>query len=175
MKTTAILILLLVAGCRNPFFPRLGEPQSYWTDQTTVGGLLQNFRNAYNFQDSLRYAECLACPDFEFQFYDPELGDYDWMSREVDLTTTGRLFRHYEDISLEWSGLDPELMAMDSRNDTLDVAVFFDLRLDNDYLNGWARFKLLRPDPPQSQSADCQSVYYPDSSVFRILLWQDDN
>ena len=110
-----ILLLVMVAGCRNPFFPRLGEPQSSWTDQTTIGGLLQNFRNAYNFQDSLRYSECLSCPDFQFQFYDPELGDYDWMSRQVDLTTTGRLFRHYNNNNLELSGLDQELLEFSTR------------------------------------------------------------
>ncbi|MBL7032998.1 MAG: hypothetical protein ISR91_02535 [Candidatus Delongbacteria bacterium] len=173
MKRILLLLpLLWIASCRNPFFPQLGEPQSSWTDQTTIGGLLQNFRNAYNFQDSLRYAECLACPAFQFQFYDPELGDYDWMSRQVDLTTTGRLFRHYSTINLEWSGLDSSLMVFDERDTTVQITLFFDLRLDDDYLNGWARFSLIRELQPQS--SDCQSIFYPDSAVFRILQWQDD-
>lgn len=173
IKLVLILLLAMLASCRNPFFPRLGEPQSSWTDQTTIGGLLQNFRNAYNFQDSLRYSECLSCPDFQFQFYDPELGDYDWMSRQVDLTTTGRLFRHYNNINLEWSGLDQELLEFSTRDTTLHITLFFDLRLDDDYISGWADFTLLRQLQPQS--SDCQSVFYPDSAVFRLLQWQDDN
>lgn len=182
MRLLLILLLLLIAGCRNPFFPRLGTPQSYWSDQTTIGDLLQNFRNAYNFKDSLRYSECLACPDFQFQFYDPELGDYDWMSRQVDLTTTGRLFRYYDNINLEWSGLDQSILDIkvsdviaDTSNpdNTVNITAFFDLRLDDDYLNGWAQFTVIGHLQPQS--ADCQSIYYPDVAVFRILQWRDDN
>jgi hypothetical protein len=160
-------------GCRNPFFPHLGSPRTFWTDQETVGGLLQNFRNAYNTRDSLRYAECLACPDYQFQFYDHRIADYDWMSREQDLLTTGRLFRHYEHIDLEWSGLDPETESFAFADSMIQVTVFFDLRLDDEYINGMARFQLLKSTP--SASGECRSVFYPEKSVFRIVQWLDEN
>lgn len=174
MKGIASLLVLLVTliGCRNPFFPDLGDPLSIWTDQATIGGLLSNFRNAYIFRDSLRYAECLSCPDYQFNYFDPTVDDYQWMSRETDLRSTGRIFRYYENIGLEWSGLDEAQLTMSQVDSLMQVVVFFDLRLDEQYLNGYARFDVIRSLPADLSA--CQSSFYPDQPVFRIVRWWDE-
>jgi len=159
-------------GCRNPFFPNLGDPIGIWSDQITIGGLLNNFRNAYMFKDSLRYAECLACPDYQFNYFDPSVDEFLWMSRDTDLRTTGRLFRHYETISLEWSGLDEAQLDISVVDSLVQVTVFFDLRLDEQYLNGYARFDVIRSLP--ADEADCRSSFYTDVPVFRIVHWWDE-
>ncbi len=172
LRTAASPILLLcITGCENPFAPLLGDPVSIWTDQTTVGGLLDNFRNAYTRKDSLRYAECLACPDYRFNYFDEELGEYSWMPREVDLATTGRLFRHFSTVDLRWVGVAEELAQRDDLGLDISFTVFFELTLNYDVITGHARFSVRREVPT---GAECASPVYDDDPVFRIRQWDDD-
>jgi hypothetical protein len=172
-KVPVLLALtgLLLLACENPFAPPLGDPVSIWTDQESVGGLLENFRNAYVRQDSLRYAECLACPDYQFHYYDSELGEYDWMPRETDLQTTGRLFRHYSNIDLRWVGLPESLYEVDTPDSLVRVTVFFELRLGVEVITGSARFSMIKSQPVDDI---CQSPIFEDRDVFRIVQWDDD-
>ncbi len=163
--------LALLASCENPFAPPLGDPLSPWTDQTTVGGLLENFRNAYVHHDSLRYAECLACPGYQFNYYNSELGEYEMMPRETDLVSTGRLFRHYQDLDLRWVGISDDLAALDTPDSLITFTVLFELRLDQSVLTGHANFSVLRSVPMEDI---CQSPIFGAEPVFRIIQWDDD-
>jgi len=165
------LLSLFCLSCDNPFAPELGDPTSLWTDQTTVGGLLENFRSAYIHRDSLRYAECLACPDYEFHYYNTELGEYETMPRETDLAATGRLLRHYREVDLRWVGLGNELAALSTPDSLISFTLLFELRLDADVLTGHATFTVVRAAPVVEF---CQSPIFADAAVFRIIQWDDD-
>ncbi len=104
-----ILILLTgIVGCFNPFAPKLdrsGEEGYVITEQATPEEVLQNFVYAYTFKDSLVYADILDS-SFVFVYFDPNLGGsgrfVSW-GRDIDLKTTGRLFKSFETITLTWN------------------------------------------------------------------------
>jgi len=152
-------ILGLLTGCVNPFAPELGETgSSLWRDQHTVGGLLQNFRNAYNYADSLHYADCLS-DDFTFFFYNVDENRFDQWYRDTDLSTTGRLFRHFQSIRLIWGSLAPEIEDFAQEDSLFEFQVPFNLTLDEvPPLYGFAHF----------------TVYRPAGSQFKIVVWRDD-
>ena len=104
-----ILVLLgLTSHCFNPFAPKLdntGNPSIVITDQRSPDEVLQNFLYAYTFKDSLVYAD-LDDSSFVFVYFDPNIGSsgrfVSW-GRDVDLKTTGQLFRNAETINLTWN------------------------------------------------------------------------
>ncbi|RMF56683.1 MAG: hypothetical protein D6743_19860 [Calditrichaeota bacterium] len=104
---TVALWLCTVAGCVNPFAPRLdnaGQQNALLTEQKTPEEVLQNFAYAYTFRDSLLYADLLDS-SFVFEFFDPTLGEsgaFESWGREVELRTTGGLFRAFDAIELIW-------------------------------------------------------------------------
>lgn len=99
--------LSLFTGCFNPFAPELDKSPDLTnviTDQKSPEEVLQNFRYAYVFKDSLLYSEVLD-ESFVFEYFDPELqpsGGFVTWGRDVDLKTTGRLFRGFDVIDLNW-------------------------------------------------------------------------
>lgn len=99
---------LLLAGCVNPFAPRLDQRSGsadIITQQRTPEDVLQNFRYAYTFKDSLLYADLLDST-FVFEYFDPDQGpsgEFVSWTRDVDLRTTGRLLRAFEVIDLVWA------------------------------------------------------------------------
>ncbi len=102
-------ILLLCTSCFNPFAPALDERidlSNVITDQTNPEEVLQNFRIAYTFQDSLLYSDVLD-ESFVFEFLDENLEPVTW-ERDVDLRTTGRLFRQFDVVDLHWDILFAE-------------------------------------------------------------------
>jgi hypothetical protein len=103
----ALFGVFVAGGCLNPFAPALddgGLSSQLITDQSTPEEALVNFKYAYIFKDSLLYADLLDS-SFVFQYFDPDQGAsgifVSW-TREVDLQTTGRLFRAFDVIGLEW-------------------------------------------------------------------------
>ena len=111
LKITFLVILggltLLYNMCLNPFAPKLHEGEEselIITDQKTPEEVLQNFQYAYTFKDSLLYSDLLDS-SFVFVFFDPNQGTsgmfVSW-GRDVDLQTTGRLFRNFDVIDLNW-------------------------------------------------------------------------
>jgi len=94
--------------CFNPFAPKLVknlEPSNWViTEQQSPEEVLQNFKVAYTFRDSLLYADLLDT-GFVFVYFNPDEGTsgrFDSWNRETDLRTTGRLFRHFQMIDLVW-------------------------------------------------------------------------
>jgi len=107
MRNTVFLALVfLLSGCVNPFAPRLTNQLEnadlIITPQKTPDEVLQNFKVAYAFRDSLLYSNLLDT-GFMFVFFDPNEGTsgmfISWL-RNDDLRTTGRLFRHFQVIQL---------------------------------------------------------------------------
>ncbi|MFQ5865205.1 MAG: hypothetical protein ACE5IW_08275 [bacterium] len=110
---TVILYLFIVfwlnifTGCFNPFAPELDKSPdltSVITDQKSPEEVLQNFRYAYIFKDSLLYSGVLD-ESFVFEYFDPESqpsGGFVTWGRDVDLKTTSRLFRGFDVIDLNW-------------------------------------------------------------------------
>jgi len=160
VNSLALLIPLLVTvGCLNPFAPEEGSAGAQtWTDQKTVGGLLENFGLSYDYRDSLRYADCLA-RSFEFTYYDDKNGRDDRWFRDTDLKTTGGLFRYYDKIDLEWNFIPVYAENFSQPDTTLDFIVKFNLTIgDEPPLIGYAHF----------------SVRMGDDGKFRVLQWRDN-
>ena len=102
------LVLLPLAGCFfNPFAPALdtGEDLSnVITDQQSPEEVLQNFQIAYAFKDSLIYSDLLD-ESFIFEYFDTNLGpsgSFVTWGRDTDLKTTGRLFRTFDVVELNF-------------------------------------------------------------------------
>jgi len=103
-----IISFLIFIYCFNPFAPKIdqsGGESLVITEQQSPEEVLQNFVYAYTFKDSLVYANLLDS-SFVFVYFDPNLGSsgrfVSW-GRDVDLRTTGRLFKNFETITLIWN------------------------------------------------------------------------
>ncbi len=96
-----------LSGCINPFAPRMddsGQQNALITSQKSPDEVLQNFAYAYTFRDSLLYADLLDS-GFVFEFFDPTIGEsgaFESWGRDVELRTTGSLFRAFDAIELIW-------------------------------------------------------------------------
>ncbi len=107
MVTLSLFCFIFSSTCFNPFAPELDEqadPSSVITEQQTPDEVLQNFRNAYTFKDSLLYSNVLD-ESFVFEYFDTNLepsGGFRTWGRDVDLQTTGSLFRSFDVIELIW-------------------------------------------------------------------------
>lgn len=150
--------VIILIGCTNPFAPSLGETGGTQVpDASTIGGLLELFKYAYNTKDSLFYSQVLDS-SFVFEYYDDANSRYDQWYRTTDLKATAGLFNYYEVINLSWYNLTPpddwDFALADSLK---EIQVNFDLILDNTVLYGFARFK----------------CYKKPGSTFKITSWKD--
>ena len=105
----AMMLLSMTYGCANPFAPKLGEVEkgttAILTDRLSPNEVLENFRFAYIFSDSLVYSE-LIDTGFVFVYFDPNVegtGRFDSWGRDIELKATGGLFRAVRNIILEWN------------------------------------------------------------------------
>lgn len=108
MGAGALLVLAVqYAACFNPFAPELERHAGAGlriTGQTTPQEVLENFVYAYTLKDSLVY-DGLLDSSFVFVYFDPNLGSsglYASWNRDIELKTTGRLFRNFETLTLVW-------------------------------------------------------------------------
>ncbi len=133
MVKKIFLFTLFLVACKNPFAPRLDEGEItriILTDQTSPDEVLQNFVYAYTFKDSLVYADLLDS-SFVFVYFDPTLsnsGRFVSWNRDVDLKTTGRLFRNFDTISLTWNNTIYQVIEEDEAelSKTLRLNLFGD-------------------------------------------------
>jgi len=104
---TLVLIFLSLSGCFNPFAPALDKKidiSKVITNQQTPEEVLQNFQYAYTFKDSLLYSDVID-ESFVFEYFDTNLqptGGFVTWGRDIDLKTTGSLFRQFDVIDLVW-------------------------------------------------------------------------
>lgn len=103
-----LIVLLLIFSCFNPFAPKLEESDDaelIITEQQNPDEVLQNFKYSYVFKDSVLYSNILDS-SFVFIYFDPNIessGRFVSWGRDVDLKTTGRLFRNFDVIDLIWN------------------------------------------------------------------------
>ncbi|MBL7074052.1 hypothetical protein ISS37_02275 [candidate division KSB1 bacterium] len=130
-----------MTGCYNPFAPKLGKSgSSLITSQETVPDLLDNFKYAYTFKDSVIYSNLLDS-SFVFVYYDYDQNRYLSWDRDVELRTTGRLLRYFEHNQLVWHEPIPEMTPSTQDSSFL---VSFNLEMDDHHIFGDAFFTIVR-------------------------------
>ncbi|UOG76897.1 hypothetical protein MTX78_09920 [Hymenobacter tibetensis] len=95
----------LLAGC-NPFAPGLddmpADPNQLLGNPVTVRGFFNRFRSAYQLRDSTLYGQLLD-KQFSFTFRDFAANvDRTW-NRDVEISTTYKLFRASRTANLQWT------------------------------------------------------------------------
>lgn len=108
-------MLLLFAGCKNPFAPafdeNIGGDKPAISDQKDITGVFQNFNYAYTFKDTTIYGRLLA-QDFTFTYRDYDRGfDVSW-GRFDEMRTTLGLFQNAQRLDLIWNNI--VLLTQDS-------------------------------------------------------------
>lgn len=98
-------MLFFVTSCNNPFAPALNSGTNnhgFLGDQTTVDGIFQNWKYAYQFKDSVVYGNLLE-DNFIFTYKNNDKGiDQSW-NREQEMLTTYRLFTAAQNMDLVWN------------------------------------------------------------------------
>lgn len=174
------ILLSMSYGCANPFAPKLGEVEkgttAILTDRLNPNEVLENFRFAYIFGDSLVYSE-LIDTGFVFVYFDPSIegtGRFDSWGRDTELKATGGLFRAVRSMILEWnSTIDEEYWspAPDSVIATVyfEEAVYakiskgFQLKIDSEIqLTGTALFSFEK----ENRGDSWRIVRWIDESIF---------
>ncbi len=143
-----IILIGITLSCRNPFAPALtdGDVNSprLLTEQKTPEEVLQNFKFAYTFRDSLIYSEVL---DSTFIFRSWDYNSYppvplEW-GRDTDLRITARMFRYFNTLDLTWN----TIIAQNDDTEEPEYRVTFTLTLDGGrsipILNGEVLFRFI--------------------------------
>ncbi|MFQ5708360.1 MAG: hypothetical protein ACE5HO_12965 [bacterium] len=170
-KQNCFIVLVVALGaslhwsCFNPFAPELdktADTSNVITEQKTPEEVLQNFRYAYVFQDSLLYSDVLD-KSFIFEYFDPNLepsGGFLTWGRDVDLMTTGQLFRSFEVIDLIWLNTIFQVR----QNNQEKIFIRFNLNLFgpefNFILTGTAIFTFAKNE---------------EDGKWRIVRWKDES
>ncbi len=143
-----IWVILLVLACRNPFAPMLVSDYSpssgLITQQKTPEEVLQNFRFAYTFKDSLIYSDVLDSTfifrSWDYNVYPPQ--PLEW-GRDTDLRITARMFRYFNRLDLTWNTILP----LDTFKLNPEYKVTFTLTIDGGQsiptLNGEVLFRFI--------------------------------
>ncbi|MDW7679894.1 MAG: hypothetical protein SCK70_04980, partial [bacterium] len=152
-------------SCFNPFAPILedsDENELIITEQKNPDEVLQNFKYSYVFKDSVLYSNLLDS-SFVFIYFDPNeesSGRFVSWGRDIDLLTTGRLFRSFDVIDLIWNST---IYSIDE-TERAEYSKSFNLSLvkDNETINlsGNAIFVFKK----------CE---YDDK--WRIIQWKDES
>jgi len=158
------LLLVFLVGCWNPFAPTKGQIEAgatlTLTEQQSPDEVLQNFRYAYIYRDSIVYSELLDT-SFIFLYYDPDVGGsggYNYWGRDTELRTTGRLFRAFDHFTLVWNATITQDTAQDG---SISQTKTFDLSIGSDiFLSGNAIFDFIQDST---------------TGVWRISRWQDES
>ncbi len=162
LRLTASLLLLVVTACWNPFAPTEGRLEGVadliLTEQRNPEEVLQNFRYAYIYRDSLVYSD-LFDTSFIFLYFDPDIGGaggYNYWGLDTELRTTGRLFRTFDNFTLVWNATIAEDT---SQNGVISLTKTFDLSVEGKLISGNAVFDFI---------ADSTETWH-------ITRWQDES
>lgn len=131
-KYTTTFLVIIFISCTNPFAPKLTDSDqvssSFLTEQKSPGDVLSNFRYAYIFKDSLIYSEII---DSSFIFISKNYAttpptELIW-GRDVDLNTTSKLFRHFDNIKLTWG----DTLSSQTDSSFAEIQLPFSLTFDD--------------------------------------------
>jgi hypothetical protein len=128
------------------------------TEQHDPEEVLQNFRYAYIYRDSLVYSD-LFDTNFIFLYFDPDIGGaggYNYWGLDTELRTTGRLFRTFDNFTLVWNATIAEDT---SQNGVVSLTKTFDLSVEGKLISGNAVFDFI---------ADSTETWH-------ITRWQDES
>lgn len=146
-KLTLGLSIICVVSC-NPFAPE-NDPNALSSlsgslDPTSIEGYFASFKNAYELRDTVLYGR-LFTQDFEFAYFDFELGQEISWDRATEMNIAFNLFQSVQQINLDWNFF--------TQQDTTELEAFvirnFNLTIVQDEQNvfvgaGRARFRLRR-------------------------------
>lgn len=169
MLFTAILLF----ACLNPFAPELettADVQFLVTEQKNPAEVLQNFKLAYFFRDSLLYSDVLDS-EFVFYYFDPNLessGRFENWDRGADLKTTGSLFRAFDVINLVWGSTTYEDTITNPGHKTFKIELIKNFTLKLMDSKGGLDFSLWG----KATFTFVQSEY---DQKWRIIGWKDDS
>ena len=161
---TILLLLLLLSNCWNPFAPTEGQLEGVadlvLTEQRSPDEVLQNFRYAYIYRDSVAYSK-LFDTSFVFLYWDPDIGGssggYNYWGLDTELRATGGLFRTFDHFTLVWNAT----IATDtSQSGEISLTKTFDLSIDGAFISGNAVFDFIEDST---------------KNVWRITRWQDES
>lgn len=150
--------MMVSAGC-NPFAPAY-DPEGLANvnllgDPTNIEGYFRLFKNAYELRDTTLYGR-LFSPDFEFSFYDPDLGQEIRWDRDTELSISYNLFQAVVQITLDWNYYS----QLDSTETEASVVRNFNLMIEQDAQNvfsGSGRARLLMR---RAQVGDAWQAYF---------------
>jgi len=163
----SVSLLFTSLNCWNPFAPKLDTSSHgalILTEQKTPDEVLQNFSYAYTSKDSLLYSDLLDS-SFVFVYEDYDLGRFVSWGRDVDLRSTGRLFRSFDVIDLTWNKEAYSDTSFSSSNQMIiEIPKPYRLNLygtQGDFaLSGTAVFSFSKS---------------PFDSKWRIIRWKDES
>jgi hypothetical protein len=160
----AVLLLVALASCTNPFAPKLEPTLSSGNttlgDQRTLDGVFQNIKYAYNYRDTLIYGNLLH-PDFQFRYYNPDRGNYVAFNRDEEMRITYNLFKGADQIDLQWN----EIRVQEGDSVKLSVTRAYNLKI------ALQANELFRVDG----LATLQLVRNSVNDPWLIRLWSDDS
>jgi len=127
------LTIVALTSCWNPFAPTEGALEGVasliLTERRNPDEVLQNFRYAYIYRDSVAYSR-LFDTSFVFLYDDPDIGGgaggYNYWGLDTELRTTGALFRRFDHFTLVWNattGRDTSQSGEISLTKTFDLSV----------------------------------------------------
>lgn len=155
-----ILGCLLAGGSScNPFAP-VYDPDGLANvnllgDPTNIEGFFLLFKNAYELRDTTLYGQ-LFSRDFEFAYYDPDLGQEIKWDRDTELSISYNLFQSVLQITLDWN----YYTQLDTTLTEASVIRNFNLMIEQDEQTvfsgtGRARLRLRR-----TKVGDAWQAYY---------------
>lgn len=150
-------LVLFSSPCCNPFAPTY-DPDGLAQvdllgDPTSIDGYFRLFKNAYELRDTTLYGRLFA-KDFEFIYYDADLGQEISWDRDTELTISYNLFTRVLQINLDWNFYS----QLDTTETEAVIVRNFNLSIEEDEQTafsgaGRARFRLRRSSVEQPWEA----------------------
>jgi hypothetical protein len=157
----ALLAIVLMGGCINPFAPgRDDTPAEATCDPKTIEGVFRCFQAAYTFRDTTVYSQ-LIDQNFVFVYRNYDIGiDVTW-GRDEEMRTTFGLFQNAEKLDLIWNNI----ISTSAESTQVNVVRGFNLTLvfnptDIERIDGYANLTF-------------QRVRITDS--WKIVRWRDES
>lgn len=134
---SAVVTVVIVSGCWNPFSPATGEPQGiqYHNPVDSAYKVLENLQYAYVSRDIGHYLDCFR-DDFEFHLQEIDWDDYDgdgvideYWGLDLEEEFHILMFNNVSSIDLTLAGTSESPWTGDSTGLSLQLPRTFDLKV----------------------------------------------